>query len=179
MGRGVGPVVSHFYERLHREEGVQVHTGVAVRSIEAGQVVCDGSSHPADLVLIGTGAVPNVELARAADLTVEDGITVDAECRTSDPTIYAIGDCTTQHHALFARRLRLGSVHNALEQGRIAARRSAASPHPSRRCRGSGRINTTSSCRWSGCQLATTRPWCAVIRSAADRSPSSTCARAR
>jgi 3-phenylpropionate/trans-cinnamate dioxygenase ferredoxin reductase subunit len=131
MGRGVGPVVSHFYERLHREEGVQVHTGVAVRGIEAGQVVCDGGSHPADLVLIGTGAVPNVELARAADLAVEDGITVDAECRTSDPTIYAIGDCTTQHHALFARRLRLESVHNALEQGRIAAASICGKPAPS------------------------------------------------
>jgi 3-phenylpropionate/trans-cinnamate dioxygenase ferredoxin reductase component len=131
MGRGVGPVVSHFYERLHREEGVQVHTGVAVRRLEAGQVVCDGSSHPADLVLIGTGAIPNVELARAADLAVEDGIAVDAECRTSDPSIYAIGDCTTQHHALFAQRLRLESVHNALEQGRIAAASICGKPAPS------------------------------------------------
>ena len=131
MGRGVGPVVSHFYERLHREEGVQVHTGVAVRRLEAGQVVCDGGSHPADLVLIGTGAIPNVELARAADLAVEDGIAVDAECRTSDPSIYAIGDCTTQHHALFAQRLRLESVHNALEQGRIAAASICGRPAPS------------------------------------------------
>jgi len=131
MGRGVGPVVSHFYERLHREEGVQVHTGVAVRRLEAGQVVCDGGSHPADLVLIGTGAIPNVELARAADLAVEDGIAVDAECRTSDPSIYAIGDCTTQHHALFAQRLRLESVHNALEQGRIAAASICGKPAPS------------------------------------------------
>jgi 3-phenylpropionate/trans-cinnamate dioxygenase ferredoxin reductase subunit len=130
MGRGVGPVVSHFYERLHREEGVHVHTGVAVRGIAAGQVTCDGSSHPADLVLIGAGAVPNVELARAAHLSVEDGVTVDAECRTSDPTIYAIGDCTAQHHALFARRLRLESVHNALEQGRIAAASICGKPAP-------------------------------------------------
>ena len=130
MARGVGPVVSRFYERLHREEGVQIHTGVAVRGIEAGRVVCDGSSYPADLVLIGAGAVPNVELARAADLAVENGITVDAECRTSDPTIYAIGDCAAQHHALFDRRLRLESVHNALEQGRIAAASICGKPAP-------------------------------------------------
>jgi len=121
MGRGVGPVVSRFYERLHREEGVDIRTGVAVRGIEPGQVVCTDGSHPADLVLIGAGALPNAELARDAGLAVEDGITVDARCRTSDPSIYAIGDCTVQHHALFDRSLRLESVHNALEQGRIAA----------------------------------------------------------
>jgi 3-phenylpropionate/trans-cinnamate dioxygenase ferredoxin reductase subunit len=121
MARGVGPVVSRFYERLHREEGVQVLTGVAVRGIESGRVVCTDGSHAADLVLIGAGALPNTELAQAAGLAVEDGITVDAQCRTSDPSIYAIGDCTAQHHALFDRRLRLESVHNALEQGRVAA----------------------------------------------------------
>lgn len=130
MGRGVGPVVSRFYERLHREEGVDVRTGVTVRGIEAGPVICDDGSHPADLVLIGAGAVPNVELARDAGLVVEDGITVDAECRTSDPSIYAIGDCTLQHHALFDRRLRLESVHNALEQGRIAAASICGKPAP-------------------------------------------------
>jgi 3-phenylpropionate/trans-cinnamate dioxygenase ferredoxin reductase subunit len=121
MGRGVGPVVSRFYERLHREEGVDIRTGVAVCGIEPGRVVCTDGSHPADLVLIGAGALPNAELARDAGLAVEDGITVDAHCRTTDPSIYAIGDCTVQHHALFDRRLRLESVHNALEQGRIAA----------------------------------------------------------
>ena len=130
MGRGVGPVVSRFYERLHREEGVDVRTGVAVCGIEPGHVVCTDGSHPADLVLIGAGAVPNVELAREAGLVVEDGITVDAQCRTSDPAIYAIGDCTVQHHALFDRRLRLESVHNALEQGRIAAAAITGKPAP-------------------------------------------------
>jgi 3-phenylpropionate/trans-cinnamate dioxygenase ferredoxin reductase component len=130
MGRGVGPVVSRFYERLHREEGVDIRTGVAVRGIEAGSVLCDDGSHAADLVLIGAGAVPNVELAREAGLAVEDGITVDAQCRTSDPAIYAIGDCTVQHHALFDRRLRLESVHNALEQGRLAAASICNRPPP-------------------------------------------------
>jgi len=130
MGRGVGPVVSRFYERLHREEGVDVRTDVAVRGLSPSHVVCTDGSHPADLVLIGAGAVPNVELAQEAGLAVEDGITVDAECRTSDPAIYAIGDCTVQHHALFDRRLRLESVHNALEQGRIAAAAITGKPAP-------------------------------------------------
>ena len=130
MGRGVGPVVSRFYERLHREEGVDIRTGVSVRAIEPGHVVCSDGSHPADLVLIGAGALPNVELAREAGLTVGEGITVDAQCRTSDPAIYAIGDCTVQHHALFERGLHLESVHNALEQGRIAAAAITGKPIP-------------------------------------------------
>lgn len=130
MGRGVGPVVSSFYERLHREEGVDVRTGVAVCGLEPDRVVCTDGSHPAELVLIGAGAVPNVELAQDAGLTVEDGILVNGHCRTSDPAIYAIGDCTVQHHGLFDRRLRLESVHNALEQGRIAAAAITGKPAP-------------------------------------------------
>ena len=121
MARGVGPVVSQFYARLHGEEGVVIHTGAVVRSLEGKRVVCDHATYDADIVVVGAGAVPNVELARGAGLTVEDGIVVDAECRTDDPSIYAIGDCTSQHHDLVGRRLRLESVHNALEQARIAA----------------------------------------------------------
>lgn len=121
MARGVGPVVSQFYARLHGEEGVAIRTGAVVRGLEGKRVVCDHATYDADIVVVGAGAVPNVELARCAGLTVEDGIVVDAECRTDDASIYAIGDCTSQHHDLVGRRLRLESVHNALEQGRIAA----------------------------------------------------------
>jgi len=121
MARGVGPVVSHFYARLHGEEGVAIHTGAVVRGLEGKRVVCEHARYDADIVVVGAGAVPNVELAREAGLTVEDGIVVDAQCRTDDPSIYAIGDCTSQHHDLVGRRLRLESVHNALEQARIAA----------------------------------------------------------
>jgi 3-phenylpropionate/trans-cinnamate dioxygenase ferredoxin reductase subunit len=125
MARGVGPVVSAFYARLHDEEGVTIRTGAVVRSLEGNgpikRVVCDDAQYDADIVVIGAGAVPNVELAREAGLAVEDGIVVDAQCRTDDASIWAIGDCTSQHHDLVGRRLRLESVHNALEQARIAA----------------------------------------------------------
>ena len=125
MARGVGPIVSQFYARLHGEEGVVIHTGVVVRGMEGNgtieRVVCDDAHHDADIVVIGAGAVPHVELAREAGLAVEDGIVVDGQCRTDDASIYAIGDCTSQHHDLVGRRLRLESVHNALEQARIAA----------------------------------------------------------
>ncbi len=121
MARGVGPVVSQFYARLHGEEGVVIHTGSVVCGLAGKRVVCEHAQYDADIVVVGAGAVPNVELAREAGLAVEDGIVVDAECRTDDASIYAIGDCTSQHHDLVGRRLRLESVHNALEQARIAA----------------------------------------------------------
>lgn len=134
MMRGVGPVVSTFYERLHREEGVAVHTGVAVKGFEGEgrveRVLCDGLQVPADLVVVGVGALPNIELAQAAGLATTNGIDVDAQCRTGDPAIYAIGDCTNQHHPLLDRRLRLESVHNALEQGRMAAAAICGLPAP-------------------------------------------------
>jgi 3-phenylpropionate/trans-cinnamate dioxygenase ferredoxin reductase subunit len=121
MARGVGPIVSQFYARLHGEEGVVIRTGAVVRGLEGKRIVCEDGQYDADLVVVGAGAVPNVELARDAGLAVEDGIVVDAQCRTDDASIYAIGDCTSQHHDLVGRRLRLESVHNALEQARIAA----------------------------------------------------------
>ena len=125
MARGVGPVVSEFYARLHVEEGVVIRTGAVVRGFEGNgaieRVVCDDATYDADIVVIGAGALPNVELAREVGLAVEDGIVVDAQCRTDDASIWAIGDCTSQHHDLVGRRLRLESVHNALEQARIAA----------------------------------------------------------
>jgi 3-phenylpropionate/trans-cinnamate dioxygenase ferredoxin reductase subunit len=134
MMRGVGPVVSAFYERLHREEGVAVHTGVAVTGFEGEgrveRVVCEGLQVPADLVVVGVGALPNIELAQAAGLLTSNGIDIDAQCRTGDPAIYAIGDCTNQHHPLLDRRLRLESVHNALEQGRMAAAAICGLPPP-------------------------------------------------
>jgi len=134
MARGVGAIVSDFYDRLHREEGVAVHTGAAVRGFEGDGsirgVVCGGTRFDADMVVIGAGAVPNVELAQEAGLAAHDGIAVDARCRTGDPLIYAIGDCTNQHHPLFDRKLRLESVHNALEQTRIAAASICGRPAP-------------------------------------------------
>ena len=137
MARGVGPVVSQFYARLHDEEGATIRTGAVVRSLEGNgtikRVVCDDAQYDADIVVIGAGAVPNVELAREAGLAVEDGIVVDAQCRTDDDaSIWAIGDCTSQHHDLVGRRLRLESVHNALEQARIEIGRASCRERVSR-----------------------------------------------
>ena len=86
------------------------------------QVVCaDGTEVPSDLVVVGVGVAPNIELAQSAGLTCENGILVDERCATSATDIYAAGDCTNHPNPILGRRLRLESVPNAMEQSRVAA----------------------------------------------------------
>jgi 3-phenylpropionate/trans-cinnamate dioxygenase ferredoxin reductase subunit len=133
MNRVVAPPVSAFFAAEHARRGVRVVTGVAVAALEGDgrvqRVVCgDGQAFAADLAVIGIGAVPADELAKDADLEVENGIVVDAFGRTSDAAIFAAGDVTNHPNALFARRLRLESVHNAIEQAKAVARAIAGQP---------------------------------------------------
>ena len=82
-------------------------------------------------MLVGIGLAPNTELAAEAGLTVDGGIVVDAASRTSDPDIFAIGDCAVHaQHGFLQRRIRLESVPNALEQARAAAACIAGKPAP-------------------------------------------------
>lgn len=129
LARVTAPEISTFYERVHREEGVNIRTGVEVEGFELDHsrdavcaVLCkDGSRIQADLVVVGIGLIPNTELAESAGLKVENGIIVDEYTRSSDPDIYAIGDCSNHPNGLLGRRLRLESVPNAMEQARTAA----------------------------------------------------------
>jgi 3-phenylpropionate/trans-cinnamate dioxygenase ferredoxin reductase subunit len=126
MSRVVSPVVSEFYQQQHLEKGVVLRLSTALQAfvgnkrIEALQTA-SGEIIPADLAVIGIGIVPNTELAAAAGLEVDDGIVVDARCRTADTSIHAIGDCTSHPNSIYGRRIRLESVHNALEQAKTAA----------------------------------------------------------
>ncbi|XQE68173.1 NAD(P)/FAD-dependent oxidoreductase [Pseudomonas sp. P3C3] len=119
--------LSAYYERKHREAGVDIRTGVQVADLEVTDdtvtaVLCaDGSRLAADLVVVGIGLLANTELAAEAGLQIDNGILVDEHAQTSDPHIYAAGDCTNHPNALLGRRLRLESVPNALEQSRVAA----------------------------------------------------------
>ncbi|WP_278958581.1 NAD(P)/FAD-dependent oxidoreductase [Aquipseudomonas alcaligenes] len=119
--------LSAYYERKHREAGVDIRTDVQVADLEVTgdtvtAVLCaDGSRLAADLVVVGIGLLANTELAAEAGLQVDNGILVDEHAQTSDPHIYAAGDCTNHPNALLGRRLRLESVPNALEQSRVAA----------------------------------------------------------
>jgi 3-phenylpropionate/trans-cinnamate dioxygenase ferredoxin reductase subunit len=126
LQRVTAPEVSAFYDRIHSEEGVNINCGVGVSAIEGetkvSKVICsDGSEYAADLVVVGVGIVPNVELAEAAGLEVNNGIVVDEFARTSDADIVAAGDCTMHHNALYDRDIRLESVQNATDQARVAA----------------------------------------------------------
>lgn len=126
MSRVVSPQVSAFYEQAHRAHGVQLRLSTAIDSFAGGDrltaiKLADGETVATDAVVVGVGVEPNVELAAECELTVDNGIAVDASCRTSDPCIFAIGDCTSHPNPIYERRLRLESVHNALEQAKTAA----------------------------------------------------------
>ena len=117
--------MSEFYYNLHSGRGVRLHTGATVTGFAGNgrvrQVLCGATAFAADLVIVGIGIVPNVELAADAGLACDNGIVVDDRCRTADPNIYAAGDCTNHPNPLLDRRLRLESVPNAMEQARVAA----------------------------------------------------------
>ena len=126
MNRVVSPAVSEFFAAEHAAHGVHFMLSTALEAIEGDTRVNalrtdSGHSLPADLVIAGIGIVPNTELAASASLEVDNGIVVDAHCRTTDPNIYAVGDCTSQPNDFYGRRIRLESVHNALEQAKTAA----------------------------------------------------------
>jgi len=126
MSRVVSPDLSTFYQEVHRAHGVRILLSTGVTAFSGRHRVdgihLDPEGHlPVDLVVIGVGIVPNVELAAGCGLDVANGIVVDEHCRTSDPDIYALGDCTNHPNALYDRRVRLESVHNALEQAKTAA----------------------------------------------------------
>ena len=118
--------MSTFYHDLHTSRGVAIHTETACSGFvaEDGRVTgvrCGDSIIEADMVIVGIGIIPNVELAQSAELVVDNGIVVDDHCQTSDPDIYAAGDCTNHPNPILGRRLRLESVPNAMDQARTAA----------------------------------------------------------
>lgn len=126
MSRVVSPNVSDYFQLQHTERGVKLLLSTGLAGFEGKRRVRqvltdDGQKLPADFVVIGVGILPNTELAAAAGLDCDDGIVVDDTCRTADPDIYAIGDCTSHPNAIYGRQLRLESVHNALEQAKTAA----------------------------------------------------------
>ncbi|MDT0617445.1 FAD-dependent oxidoreductase [Salinisphaera sp. P385] len=128
MARVTGETISRYFERKHREAGVDLRTGTRVVAFEAGDdgqvsgVTCDdGSTVPADLVLVSIGIQPETTLAEAAGLPCDDGILVDEYTRTDDPHILAIGDCTRHRNLYFDQPVRLESVANAVDQARTAA----------------------------------------------------------
>ena len=122
----LGERVAGHFARLHREHGVDLRTeetvsgfegaGGQVTGVRVGDVVL-----PADVVLVGVGAIPNVELAAAAGLATEGGVLVDERLRTADPAVWAAGDVANAYHPVLGRRVRVEHWDNARRQGRLAA----------------------------------------------------------
>lgn len=126
LARVTDAQISEFYQRLHTEEGVSIKTGTGVEGFNfsdtvTGVKLADSSELPADIVVVGIGILPNVEMAQDAGLEIDNGIVVNEFAQTSDPDIYSGGDCTQHPNALLKRKLRLESVQNAIEQAKAAA----------------------------------------------------------
>jgi 3-phenylpropionate/trans-cinnamate dioxygenase ferredoxin reductase subunit len=124
----LGPAMGGVFAGLHRDHGVELFTGTAVREIRGAggrvvSVVTDGPGELlADVVLVGVGAVPNTELAAAAGLGIGNGVLTDQALRTSAPDVYAAGDVAAAFHPLYGRNVRVEHWANALHQGPAAAR---------------------------------------------------------
>jgi 3-phenylpropionate/trans-cinnamate dioxygenase ferredoxin reductase subunit len=127
MGRTVSPAISDWFAALHRSHGVDLYlsTGLAGVEHDCERVqalnLTNGIHVPTDLVLMGVGVVPNDALAKDAGLECDNGIAVDGRLRTSDPSIYAIGDCAS-FPMPDGSRMRLESVQNAVDQAKHLAR---------------------------------------------------------
>jgi len=129
MARAVTAEISDYFQERHTAAGIHIHLGVQATGIEAdggkvaGVSLSDGRHVPADLVVVGVGVLPNVELAAEAGLPVASGIIVDDHLLTSDPNISAIGDCALFASPRFGGSLRLESVQNATDHARCVAAR--------------------------------------------------------
>ena len=126
MSRVVSADVSAFYQRVHANHGVELRLATACRRFVGDERIAavetdDGRMIDVDFVVVGAGITPATSLAEEAGLEIDNGIVVDEFCVTSDPHIYAVGDCTSHPNDIYRRRVRLESVHNALEQAKTAA----------------------------------------------------------
>src|ERR1700686_2525774 len=131
MARAVTAEISDFFQARHTAAGMRIHLGAQATSIESdgtqvtGVSLSDGRHVPADLVVVGVGVLPNVELAAEAGLAVAAGIIVDEQLLTSDPDISAIGDCALFASPRLGGSLRLESGQNAADHARCGAARLA------------------------------------------------------
>ncbi|WP_428522366.1 NAD(P)/FAD-dependent oxidoreductase [Roseibium sp.] len=126
MKRVVSETVSGFFAKLHSDNGVQLRLNTGIEALEGGEAVesiklSNGDSVPADLVLVAVGAEPNDQLAADAGLDTDNGVLVDGAAQTSDPDIYAVGDCTRFYSGRYSRSVRMESVQNAIDQAKVAA----------------------------------------------------------
>jgi 3-phenylpropionate/trans-cinnamate dioxygenase ferredoxin reductase component len=127
LARALGPELGAVYADIHRDHGVELLTGAALAALEGDRAVErvrleDGRTVDADVVVVGIGVTPRVELAARAGLEVDNGIVVSATLETSAPGIFAAGDVANAWHPFYGERVRVEHWANALDQGPAAAR---------------------------------------------------------
>ena len=135
LARVAEPEISAFYDRIHKARNVTIITqsnieGFVGEANVSGIQMADGTVIDADIVITGIGILPNIELAQAAGLSLDNGIVVNELGQTSDTHIYAAGDCTQHPNNVLGRTLRLESVPNAIEQGKAVASAICGAPKP-------------------------------------------------
>lgn len=118
--------LARFFQKLHTENGVKIHTGVSAlqvrQSSEGITVLCtDGSTYAADFILVGAGVRPNVSLAEQIGAALENGVKVNDQLQTSVDDVYAIGDVAQFYHPMYQKWMRLESVQNAVDQAKVVA----------------------------------------------------------
>lgn len=126
LARVTSERVSEFYFDLHKAQGVEIRLNTGVTSIEKNNncyqaTLNDGTAIQFDAVVVGIGVIPNIELAEQCGLDCDNGVVVNNKTQTSDPCIFAIGDCSNHPNTFYQKRVRLESVPNALEQAKVAA----------------------------------------------------------
>lgn len=127
LQRVLGDELAQYFAELHRRNGVDLRTSVSVSSLEGtdgrvSAVRIGDESLPADMVIVGVGISPNVEIASAAGLAVDNGVKVDERLRTSDPTIFAAGDVANARNTALGANIRVEHWDNAIRQGQLAAK---------------------------------------------------------
>lgn len=140
LARVTSPIMSQFFDDEHTRQGAEIRTGAMLSALKGDDgkvtkaVLADGSELAADIVLVGIGILPNVELAEAAGIACSNGILTDRDARTNDPRVFAAGDCAARPLVHYGRKGRLESVHNAIEQGKLAAAAIMGKPRPPEDC---------------------------------------------
>lgn len=135
LARSASPEVSDHLLATHRAAGIDIRLNTQVEAFDSddGTITSARTAEgtiPTDLVIVGIGALPNDKLAKEAGLLCENGIVVDSHMVTSDPSILAIGDCTSFPYTRIGRHIRLESVQNANDQARCAAQTLAGVAQP-------------------------------------------------